>query len=114
MLRLNCFGQTVIEDWTVKTPRGWGSKGNRSKDVLRRGSCFTVTGSLATFLPSVTWKVGSVPMNLPVMVLETVSRPPLAPSRKMPVDPRLPYCVLPGTTNQPLRLVSCCCWDNLP
>ena len=56
MLRLNCFGQTVIEDWTVKTPRGWGSKGNRSKDVLRRGSCFTVTGSLATFLPSVTWK----------------------------------------------------------
>lgn len=26
----------------------------------------------------------------------------------------MPFCVLPGTTNQPLRLVSCCCWDNLP
>ena len=30
MPRLNGSGQTVIEDWTVKTPRGWGSKGNRS------------------------------------------------------------------------------------
>ena len=46
-----------------------------------------MTGSLATFLPPVTWKVGSVPMNLAVMVLETACWLPLAPSRKVPVDP---------------------------
>lgn len=32
MLRLNCFGQTVTEDWTVKTPRG----GNQRET----GACF--------------------------------------------------------------------------
>lgn len=86
MLRLNCSGQTVIEDWTVKTPRGWGSKGNRA--CFEKGILFYCDRKLGKLI------LASSNMESRKCAPEPGSDgvgnrpwPPLAPSRKMPVDP---------------------------
>ena len=110
--RLN-FGQTVTEAWTVRTPEGWGSKGNGS--TYWEGTLLYSDSKLSNILgfgdmesrkcahePGGGWCWKLSPGFLLLLLV------------KCQWAPECPFFVLPAMMNQPCVLLSCCCCDNLP